>query len=56
MVVREVNMIKIMKMLSVIIVVPIIVILTVMHINSAHATLNRDDGGLLHLVRKKAAN
>ena len=56
MVVREVNMIKIMKMLSVIIVVPIIVILTVMHINSAHATLNRDDGSLLHLVRKKAAN
>ena len=31
------------------------------HINSAHAPLNRDDGGLLpdaylHLVRKKAAN
>ena len=31
------------------------------HINSAHTTLNRDDGGLLpysylHLVRKKAAN
>ena len=31
------------------------------HVNSAHAPLNRDDGGLLpdtylHLVRKKAAN
>ena len=31
------------------------------HINSAHAPLNRDDGGFLpdaylHLVRKKAAN
>ena len=31
------------------------------HINSAHALLNRDDGGLLpdaylHLVRKKTAN
>ena len=31
------------------------------HINSAHAPLNRDDGGLLpdaylHLVRKKAAS
>ena len=31
------------------------------HINSAHAPLNHDDGGLLpyaylHLVRKKAAN
>ena len=31
------------------------------HINSAHAPLNRDDGGLLpdaylHLIRKKAAN
>ena len=35
--------------------------LEVWHINSAHAPLNRDDGGLLpdaylHLVRKKAAN
>ena len=61
MVVREVTMMKIMMMLLVIIVVLIIVILTVMHINSAHAPLNRDDGGLLpdaylHLVRKKAAN
>ena len=35
--------------------------LEVWHINSSHAPLNRDDGGLppdayLHLIRKKAAN